>query len=696
MTTAYKGFPAQSGPAPSRMPSICVITNELVGPFKNGGIGTSMTGFAECMVKAGFAVTVLYTGGQFLSVAARDHWRGKYAGIGITLNWLHSERTANLHGPLVEQGFAAPYLVYEALRESKFDILQFNDCMGEGFYCLTMKRLGMAFQNSVMTVGLHSPAQWIFEINRTLPEQPLVAAFNFAERLSTQCADLLWSPSHYLLDWIQAHEFTIPAATYVQQYAIPTSGFLDDMPGELAELPATGIRTQPKEIVFFGRIEERKGIRLFCAMLAELNDVLTRDGIKIKFLGKPSQVGDLTATEFLHEQSAAWRFEWDVVSNLGQQEALAYLRTAQPLIVMPSPADNSPCTVYEALSFGLPFIAARTGGIPELVAEADRDAVLFDYDLPSLATKVADILEHGIAPARAAFTPAEIRRHWVNAFSDLPALITQNADPQEAERALSVLVDHQAGADLDTILASFPATARVMIINRSGAPLTATADMRISHLSMAGKPAEALRTWINDGADHALLMLQSGAVLMPGAFPDFLKALRHPEISGLMPAAITQGGKTIPPLGGSQSFCYLQGAMQTGGILIKADRLLPAIDTARLFGGSAFFGLADLAIAGGLEIWPYADPVLHLPAPIIARSTELCTPERIAAYAASSPIERYYIMAIGMAGQGYSGLPIGRIRAVRDFLLRKRAGWVISLAKKVVPRRLVIAILARR
>ena len=79
MTTAYKGFPAQSGPAPSRMPSICVITNELVGPFKNGGIGTSMTGFAECMVKAGFAVTVLYTGGQFLSVSARDHWRGKYA-----------------------------------------------------------------------------------------------------------------------------------------------------------------------------------------------------------------------------------------------------------------------------------------------------------------------------------------------------------------------------------------------------------------------------------------------------------------------------------------------------------------------------------------------------------------------------------------------------------------------------------------
>ena len=36
------------------------------------------------------------------------------------------------------------------------------------------------------------------------------------------------------------------------------------------------------------------------------------------------------------------------------------------LAVMPSPIDNSPCTIYEALSWGLPFLAARTGGVPEV------------------------------------------------------------------------------------------------------------------------------------------------------------------------------------------------------------------------------------------------------------------------------------------------------------------------------------------
>ena len=32
--------------APSK-PRVCIVTNEVIGPFKNGGIGTSMTGLAQ-------------------------------------------------------------------------------------------------------------------------------------------------------------------------------------------------------------------------------------------------------------------------------------------------------------------------------------------------------------------------------------------------------------------------------------------------------------------------------------------------------------------------------------------------------------------------------------------------------------------------------------------------------------------------
>jgi len=48
---------------------------------------------------------------------------------------------------------------------------------------------------------------------------------------------------------------------------------------------------RPTEIVFFGRIEERKGIRVFCNALQQLNDFLADRNITVTFLGKSGKVG---------------------------------------------------------------------------------------------------------------------------------------------------------------------------------------------------------------------------------------------------------------------------------------------------------------------------------------------------------------------------------------------------------------------
>jgi glycosyltransferase involved in cell wall biosynthesis len=693
MTQQYRSFPGGNRALPARLPSLCIVTNELVGPFKNGGIGTSMTGFAECMVAAGFSVTILYSGGNILTGTARDHWQKKYAEIGITLLWLQRENTSQLQGPLVDQGFAAPYMIYQVLRNSHYDVIQFNDCLGEGFYCLAMKRLGMAFQDSYITVGLHSPAQWVFQINRMLPQHSLASAFNFAEQVSTRCADLLWSPSHYLLDWIQAHEFTIPDATYVQQYAIPTAGLF----ANLGVSVSAGSDTErqkviPKEIVFFGRIEERKGIRLFCAMLHALNRELAEHSIAITFMGKPSQVGSVNATDYLRDQASAWQFDWKIVSDLGQQEALAYLRRHQPLMVMPSPADNSPCTVYEALSFELPFVAARTGGIPELVLSDDHDAVLFDYNVSSLTAKIGEILKDGIAPARPAFSQAELKQRWINAFSDLAPLITPQNFEREAERMLSAIIEHDTGNDLERVVASLPTAQRIAVINRCATPMMDHPDPRIDIINMADAPCAMLQSWIEAVSDHWLLLLESGVSVCPDGADQLAHALQFRGIDGLMPAGLGAGGKIVPPLGGGQSYCYFQGALHAGGIAIKADRLLARMTSAQMFEQGEFFGLADIVVAANLDILPFAEPVLLVPTP---RHAPVQSPERIALYAQATPCERYYIMGISSAAATLSGPVSGRLRAIRDFLHRMHAGWLIRVGKRVIPRRILQFILLR-
>ena len=172
-------------------PRVCIVTSELVGPFKNGGIGTSMTGLAETLAGAGFPVAVFYTGALWSGGGDLETWRRRYERIGVELLWPSREALGALTGPVAECGFGSPYLVYEFLRQRSFDVVHFNDCLGEGFYCLAMKRLGAAFQQTLLCVAMHSPSQWVYELDRTTPATVVGPAFNYAERLSTRCAT--WS-----------------------------------------------------------------------------------------------------------------------------------------------------------------------------------------------------------------------------------------------------------------------------------------------------------------------------------------------------------------------------------------------------------------------------------------------------------------------------------------------------------------------
>src|SRR5437762_2959287 len=210
-------YPSQS----ASKPRVCIVTNEIIGPFKNGGIGTSMTGLAQTLAAAGLPVTVLYTGSVWSPDVSLRRWKKHYTELGIELVALSIEEMNSLAGPLRDCGFGVPYLVYAYLKASNFDVVHFNDCCGEGMLALAAKKLGIAFEKTLLVVALHSPSQWVLELNQSPPANPIMAAYNHAERLSVQYADVLWSPSRYMLDWAETHELTFPPQTFVQQYSVP-------------------------------------------------------------------------------------------------------------------------------------------------------------------------------------------------------------------------------------------------------------------------------------------------------------------------------------------------------------------------------------------------------------------------------------------------------------------------------------------
>jgi glycosyltransferase involved in cell wall biosynthesis/predicted O-methyltransferase YrrM len=615
-------------------PSVCIVTGELIGPFRNGGVGTAMTGLAETLADAGLRVTVLYTGAVWTPGVPLDKWRTHYAARGIDLVALTIAGMQSIAGPVKDRGFGIPWLVYRWLAEHPFDVIHFNDTAGDGSLSLAAKKCGLAFRDSLLVVALHSPSRWVLELNQILPSSLTLAAFDSAEKLSIASADLLWSPSRYLLDWIAARDYELPAQTCIQQYAIPRG-----------EQSAPRQQSPVTELVFFGRLEERKGLRVFCNAVNLLRDELAQRGITVTFLGKPERCGGMPSLDYITRRAAAWTFPIQTQPNLGQHEALQYLAAGARLAVMPSPFDNSPCTVYEALQHGIPFLASRTGGIPELIDEKDRGRVLFEYSSESLRDALHDALEHGVRIARAATSQDETRRTWLAMHEQWRTLLPTHDDTAPAPLRLAAIIDHRAGDPIGLTLQSLSQYAlmhRFIIINRSGEA------MSLKNIDLLSDDPDLLETELAGIAEEAVLLIHSGVTMVPAAFDAMMRAFARTPVDGLLPAGRInepRRSRIVPPLA-STAFSLFEGVTFAGAMLMRREALIDAKRGRPLAADSPFMGLADYCVTRAKNIVPYPEPVFEhsVDVHIDVRSS---LPARIAAYAEASPNDRYYMLAAG-------------------------------------------------
>ena len=112
------------------------------------------------------------------------------------------------------------------------------------------------------------------------------------------------------------------------------------------------------KVVFFGRIEQRKGLDWF---LSAIETVLAEGqrSFEVVFLGT---LGHTISLAELAQRTAHWLCRVLVLTEHTSHEAVEYLRTEDCLAVLLSRADNSPYTVYECLESGIPFIASDVEG----------------------------------------------------------------------------------------------------------------------------------------------------------------------------------------------------------------------------------------------------------------------------------------------------------------------------------------------
>ena len=416
--------------------NICFTTEELPGLFQNGGAGTATLGLAFKLADAGHQITILYcadgdreseSAKNTLAELERAHIRIYFLGeVAKQGDWRSSYR---------KRSFA----IYTWLKSQNFDIVHFLDFGGSAFDCCQAKKCGVAFQTTLLCIVTHGISRWGWEIMGQLLSDPGMLEVDFLERRSLELADYVLPPSKYLAEWIIDHGVKLPDTTFVQKNIMPPMLEREEVQAQSKQYPI-------REIVFFGRQEQRKGFHYFVDAIKLLHKKIGSH-VQFTMLGKFSLVFGEHSACYLLENLQNIPNKIVFLPDFDRDKALSYLKRPGVLAVMPSVEENLPSVVYECVTEGINFIASGHGGTPELLDKQTQDSRLFFFGDPvdvktasrSLADKLEDLITKPKPEARLSFEPEENTQ----TFQDWHSLVPIPSNPDKIDRPfISVILVH--------------------------------------------------------------------------------------------------------------------------------------------------------------------------------------------------------------------------------------------------------------
>jgi O-antigen biosynthesis protein len=429
MTTTFPPLP-QSDIAGDERRRICIATWEIEGPSRNAGIGSAYASLATALRRAGHQVTILFLLGCHPTDGNIIDWIDYYERQGLTLIPLPMAHHPRIHAAWAS---SVSYHTYQWLKDnqSQFDIIHFPECQGLAFYSLLAKRQGLAFRDITFVISTHGPTLWVKEGSQDYLRNLGELEIDFMERTSVSAADVVVSPSQYLLGWMQQNGWELPAQTYIAPYVLPER-LLGKRSGERHQ------SSRIQEIVFFGRLEIRKGLKLFCDALDQLSAGPVAQELQITFLGKETQIYGHSSISYICDRSKQWSMPWRIASNKFRNAAVDYLDQPGRLAVVASLSDNFPNTVLECAGAGIPLLASNVGGIPEIIDPADHDSICFEPRPGVLAERLRAALQHGAHSPRPSASFADTEHTWVRWHTGLKHTRSAPAVHRRQPRAQSI------------------------------------------------------------------------------------------------------------------------------------------------------------------------------------------------------------------------------------------------------------------
>ncbi|MCT4565410.1 MAG: glycosyltransferase [Maledivibacter sp.] len=178
---------------------ICIVTSDIKQSKKNSEFSNHVYSLCKELAKANYDMTILYIGNQN---KMKNIYQSKYHKVpNIKFVYLDELEQPNYY--LYKEWFIVrANIIYKYLKKKSFDYIHFKDLQANALHTIQAKRNSKEFENTFITVTMHSPTQWLNEGMVKRNEWDFSnSMLEWCERYCCENCDLLISPSDYMFNW---------------------------------------------------------------------------------------------------------------------------------------------------------------------------------------------------------------------------------------------------------------------------------------------------------------------------------------------------------------------------------------------------------------------------------------------------------------------------------------------------------------
>lgn len=154
------------------------------------------------------------------------------------------------------------------------------------------------------------------------------------------------------------------------------------------------------DIIFFGRLEERKGLCTFIEAVKQLDPGIVKK-IHITFLGKvvplySADLKELNSEQYINRELGS-EFSYKIIANFFSKQANEYIKSLDhPIVCLTSPQENFPNAALEMGQIPVVLVVSDTGGFRETLQHVRRTSGLYWFR-PKDSLSLAESIEEAIA-----------------------------------------------------------------------------------------------------------------------------------------------------------------------------------------------------------------------------------------------------------------------------------------------------------